>query len=49
MTGGTDKVVKIWNVDQSEGGKPSVSMVASRDLDIVRGVCFVVCAIISHE
>ncbi|KAG8213266.1 WD40-repeat-containing domain protein [Butyriboletus roseoflavus] len=34
VTGGTDKVVKVWNVDQTEGGKPSVSMVASRDLDI---------------
>ncbi|KAF8121749.1 transductin family protein/WD-40 repeat family protein [Boletus edulis] len=34
VTGGTDKVVKVWNVDQSGGGKPSVSMVVSRDLDI---------------
>ncbi|KAF8554577.1 transducin family protein/WD-40 repeat family protein [Imleria badia] len=34
VTGGTDKCVKVWNVDQSEGGKPLVSMVASRDLDI---------------
>ncbi|KAG9315029.1 hypothetical protein JVU11DRAFT_4141 [Chiua virens] len=34
VTGGADKLVKVWNVDQSEGGKPSVSMVASRDLDV---------------
>ncbi|KAH7884405.1 WD40-repeat-containing domain protein [Phlebopus sp. FC_14] len=33
-TGGTDKLVKVWNVDQTEGGKPSVSMVASRDLEV---------------
>lgn len=40
VTGGTDKLVKVWNVDQSEGGKPSVSMVASRDLDVVRVMRF---------
>jgi periodic tryptophan protein 1 len=34
-TGGTDKLVKVWNVDQTDAGKPSVSMVASRDLDVV--------------
>lgn len=40
VTGGTDKIVKIWNVDESKGGKPSVSMVASRDLDIVCAIPF---------
>jgi len=34
-TGGADKVVKVWNIDQTEGGKPSVSMVASRDMEVV--------------
>ncbi|KAI5983388.1 transductin family protein/WD-40 repeat family protein [Pisolithus albus] len=33
-TGGADKVVKVWNIDQTEGGKPSVSMVASRNLEV---------------
>ncbi|KAG1741823.1 transductin family protein/WD-40 repeat family protein [Suillus paluster] len=33
-TGGTDKLVKVWNVDQTAGGKPSVSMVASRDMEV---------------
>lgn len=33
-TGGADKVVKVWNIDQTEGGKPSVSMVASRDMEV---------------
>jgi periodic tryptophan protein 1 len=34
-TGGTDKMVKLWNVADGDGGKPSVSMVASRDLGVV--------------
>ncbi|KAF7979157.1 hypothetical protein HWV62_43411 [Athelia sp. TMB] len=33
-TGGTDKMVKVWNVIDAGGGKPSVSMVASRDLGV---------------
>ncbi|KAG2070143.1 transducin family protein/WD-40 repeat family protein [Suillus decipiens] len=33
-TGGTDKLVKVWNVDQTAGGKPAVSMVASRDMEV---------------
>ncbi|KAH7913515.1 transductin family protein/WD-40 repeat family protein [Hygrophoropsis aurantiaca] len=33
-TGGTDKLVKIWNVDETSGGKPQVSMVASRNLEV---------------
>ncbi|KAG1801171.1 transductin family protein/WD-40 repeat family protein [Suillus variegatus] len=33
-TGGTDKLVKVWNVDQTAGGKPVVSMVASRDMEV---------------
>ncbi|KAG0695397.1 transductin family protein/WD-40 repeat family protein [Suillus ampliporus] len=33
-TGGGDKLVKVWNIDQTAGGKPSVSMVASRDMEV---------------
>lgn len=33
-TGGTDKLVKVWDVDQTAGGKPAVSMVASRDMEV---------------
>ena len=36
-TGGTDKVVKIWNVaDDQDTGKRQVSLVTSRDLGVVR-------------
>lgn len=37
MTGGTDKVVKVWNINE-EGGQREVSLVISRDLGIV---CFI--------
>lgn len=33
-TGGTDKVVKVWNIDE-QSGKREVSMVTSRDLGVV--------------
>ncbi|TFK75167.1 WD40 repeat-like protein [Pluteus cervinus] len=33
-TGGTDKLVKIWNVDEAQGGKRNVSLVSSRDLGV---------------
>ncbi|KAG6841154.1 hypothetical protein C0991_001282 [Blastosporella zonata] len=34
-TGGTDKLVKVWNVtDDVEGGKRNVSLVSSRDLGV---------------
>ncbi|KAF8071864.1 WD40-repeat-containing domain protein [Lyophyllum atratum] len=34
-TGGTDKLVKVWNVvDEADGGKRNVSLVASRDLGV---------------
>ncbi|EGG09780.1 uncharacterized protein MELLADRAFT_34179 [Melampsora larici-populina 98AG31] len=33
VTGGVDKMVKVWNIDQKEG-KPSLSMVTSRDLGV---------------
>ncbi|KAG6910832.1 hypothetical protein DXG01_007147 [Tephrocybe rancida] len=34
-TGGTDKLVKVWNVtDDADGGKRNVSLVTSRDLGI---------------
>jgi len=37
VTGGTDKLVKVWNVvDEEEGGKRNVSLVTSRDLGVVR-------------
>jgi periodic tryptophan protein 1 len=39
-TGGTDKLVKVWNVDETAGGKPAVSMVASRDMEVVSISCY---------
>lgn len=36
VTGGTDKLVKIWNVVEDANGKRNVSLVTSRDLGIVR-------------
>ena len=36
VTGGTDKIVKVWNVNTGEdGGQKGVSLVTSRDLGIV--------------
>lgn len=35
MTGGTDKVVKVWNINE-DGKQRHVSLVTSRDLGIVR-------------
>lgn len=35
-TGGTDKLVKVWNINDEENGKRSVSLVTSRDLGVVR-------------
>ena len=36
VTGGTDKLVKVWNVtDETDGGKRNVSLVTSRDLGVV--------------
>lgn len=37
VTGGADKMVKVWNVTDAEddGGKRSVSLVTSRDLGVV--------------
>lgn len=41
VTGGTDKLVKVWNVvDEGEGGKRNVSLVTSRDLGVVSSVHF---------
>lgn len=38
VTGGTDKLVKLWNINENEasGGKREVSLVTSRDLGVVR-------------
>ena len=37
VTGGTDKIVKVWNVsERSKDGKKDVSLVISRDLGVVR-------------
>lgn len=37
VTGGTDKLVKVWNIaDDEQAGKKSVSLVTSRDLGVVR-------------
>lgn len=36
-TGGTDKIVKVWNVTEDQDlGKRQVSLVTSRDLGVVR-------------
>jgi periodic tryptophan protein 1 len=35
-TGGTDKVVKVWNVTENDKGKRQISLVTSRDLSVVR-------------
>ncbi|KAL5504218.1 PWP1 [Sanghuangporus vaninii] len=34
VTGGTDKMVKIWNVSDKNNGKKEVSLVTSRDLGV---------------
>jgi len=34
VTGGTDKVVKVWNINE-DGGQREVSLIISRDLGIV--------------
>lgn len=35
-TGGTDKIVKVWNIDDNGSTKRDVSLVTSRDLGVVR-------------
>ena len=35
-TGGTDKMVKVWNINGTPDGKKDVSLVTSRDLGVVR-------------
>lgn len=35
-TGGTDKQIKIWNIDQSEDNLNNVTLTTSRDMDIGR-------------
>ncbi|KAF9267928.1 transducin family protein/WD-40 repeat family protein [Marasmius fiardii PR-910] len=34
VTGGADKLVKVWNIDEDSEGKPNVSLVTSRDLGV---------------
>ncbi|KAM0754017.1 WD40 repeat-like protein [Meredithblackwellia eburnea MCA 4105] len=34
VTGGTDNVVKVWNVEEQQGGKRNISLVTSRDLGV---------------
>lgn len=36
VTGGTDKMVKVWNVTEKDGNAKDVSLVSSRDLEVVR-------------
>jgi len=37
VTGGADKLVKVWNIqDNEDTGKRNVSLVTSRDLGVVR-------------
>ena len=38
VTGGTDKIVKVWNVTEDVDGKPGVTLVTSRDLGVVRNL-----------
>lgn len=41
VTGGTDKLVKVWNItDDEDNGKRSVSLVTSRDLGVVCSLFF---------
>lgn len=39
VTGGTDNMVKVWNVEEQDGGKRHISLVAARDLGVVRLLC----------
>lgn len=34
VTGGMDKLVKVWNINDEDGGKRTVSLVTSRDLGV---------------
>ncbi|ORY50201.1 WD40-repeat-containing domain protein [Leucosporidium creatinivorum] len=34
VTGGTDNLVKVWNVDEQKAGKRSISLVTARDLGV---------------
>lgn len=43
-----DKIVKVWNVTDN-GGKPGVSMVASRDLGVVGFLFFFTFLIITFS
>ena len=36
VTGGTDNMVKVWNVQEQDGGKRHISLVTARDLGVVR-------------
>lgn len=38
VTGGTDKIVKVWNVTEDGDGKRGVTLVTSRDLGVVRSL-----------
>lgn len=41
VTGGTDKQVKVWNINEDDGGgKRQVSLVTSRDLGVVSAIHF---------
>lgn len=35
VTGGTDNMVKVWNIEEQDGGKRHISLVAARDLGVV--------------
>lgn len=38
VTGGTDRIVKVWNVTEDGDGSRGVTLVTSRDLGVVRGL-----------
>lgn len=35
VTGGTDNMVKVWNIDEQDSGKRNISLVTARDLGVV--------------
>lgn len=47
VTGGTDNLVKVWNVEEQDSGKRHISLVASRDLGVVRQSSFC-CGVTYH-
>lgn len=49
VTGGTDNMVKVWNVEEQDGGKRHISLVAARDLGVVSFSSFYMLAAVSRN